>query len=69
MWNTTSITQVGFKSDQNFKHRRTMEDRHVILDAFGDVKSSGYFAVYDGHAGTSVAEYLSKNLHQVSTYN
>ncbi len=63
--NTTSVYQVGYKCDQNSKYRKTMEDKHVNIDNFGGVPTRGFFAIYDGHAGTVVAEYLSNYLHVV----
>jgi len=54
---------VGVSSDQNPMHRRTMEDEHLILDNFGGDKSCGYFAVYDGHGGRDVVEFVAKKLH------
>ena len=46
--------------------RDTMEDVTVVsesFDIFPDHRPCLFIAVYDGHSGKGVAEYLSKNLH------
>ncbi len=48
--------------------RNTMEDITVVsenFDIFPDHRPCLFVAVYDGHSGKGVAEYLSKNLHVV----
>ncbi|XP_072319697.1 protein phosphatase, Mg2+/Mn2+ dependent, 1Na (putative) [Eucyclogobius newberryi] len=50
--------------------RAQMEDAHSCMPQLsGDFKDWGYFAVFDGHAGTTVAQYCSKNLlnHMMAT--
>ena len=43
--------------------RAQMEDAHTCMPQLtGDLAEWGYFAVFDGHAGTTVAQYCSKNL-------
>lgn len=43
--------------------RAQMEDAHACIPQMsGDLKDWGYFAVFDGHAGTTVAQYCSKHL-------
>lgn len=43
--------------------RAQMEDAHACTPQLsGDLKNWGYFAVFDGHAGTTVAQYCSKHL-------
>lgn len=50
--------RVGISRAQN--EREYMEDRHqVMFDQQGS-----FFAVYDGHGGSHVAEYSAKNLHR-----
>eukprot|EP00004_Rigifila_ramosa_P008412 TRINITY_DN1964_c0_g2_i2.p1 TRINITY_DN1964_c0_g2~~TRINITY_DN1964_c0_g2_i2.p1 ORF type:complete len:295 (-),score=53.50 TRINITY_DN1964_c0_g2_i2:615-1499(-) len=48
--------------------RPYMEDRHVLLPSFAADSSDGrarsFFAVYDGHAGSEVAQYCKQHLHQ-----
>lgn len=43
--------------------RAQMEDAHTCMPQLkGELREWGYFAVFDGHAGTTVAQYCSKNL-------
>lgn len=52
--------------------RAQMEDAHTCIPQLqGDLKEWGYYAVFDGHAGTTVAQYCSKNLldHILATGN
>ncbi|CAK1545186.1 unnamed protein product [Leptosia nina] len=50
--------------------RRAMEDRHVEignLEALFDIDTTehtSFYAVYDGHAGSSAAQYCAAHLHQ-----
>ena len=40
-----------------------MEDAHTERLEIGDDPSAAFFAVYDGHGGSKVAEYAGDNLH------
>jgi len=51
--------------DRNARHRRTMEDAHVYIDAFGGTPEQGYFAIYDGHGGKQAVEFVAKRLHEI----
>lgn len=43
--------------------RAQMEDAHTCMPQLsGELTDWGYFAVFDGHAGTTVAQYCSRNL-------
>ncbi|TPX39104.1 hypothetical protein SeLEV6574_g07425 [Synchytrium endobioticum] len=55
---------IGFAEDRNRRHRRTMEDAHAFISNFLDVQGQGYFAVFDGHAGKSAAEWCGQHLHE-----
>jgi len=61
----TSVKDFGVSSDQNWKHRRRMEDAHYMEDGFMKDPKRGFFAVYDGHGGKEAALFCSKNLHLV----
>lgn len=52
--------------------RAQMEDAHTCMPQLrGELKEWGYYAVFDGHAGSTVARYCSKNLldHILATGN
>jgi serine/threonine protein phosphatase PrpC len=36
-----------------------------MIDAFGNRDDYGFFAVYDGHGGRGVVEFVAHHLHQV----
>jgi len=42
-----------------------MEDTHTIVDNFNDEKTSGFFAVYDGHGGKTAATFCQENFHKI----
>jgi len=44
--------------------RITMEDAHTHILTMADDKKAAFFAVYDGHGGSKVATYVSRNLHR-----
>lgn len=60
----SSIRSVGISHDRNARFRRSMEDEHVIIDAFGDSPDQGYFAIYDGHGGRGAVDFTAKTLHK-----
>lgn len=41
-----------------------MEDSHTHILSLPDDPEAAFFAVYDGHGGSNVAEYAGKNLHK-----
>ena len=64
----TAITtfSVGVAEDVNKKCRRSMEDTHAFVYDFHEPGSdSGYFAIFDGHAGRTAAEFCGKNFHNI----
>jgi serine/threonine protein phosphatase PrpC len=40
-----------------------MEDAHTQILSLNDDKNAAFFAVYDGHGGSKVAEYAGSHLH------
>jgi len=43
--------------------RINMEDAHTQILSLNDDKNAAFFAVYDGHGGSKVAEYAGNHLH------
>ncbi|XP_026154453.1 protein phosphatase, Mg2+/Mn2+ dependent, 1Na (putative) [Mastacembelus armatus] len=63
------VSEGGSQSGVNYAvasmqgWRAQMEDAHTCMPHLhGELTEWGYFAVFDGHAGTTVAEYCSRNL-------
>merc|ERR1719316_1027347 len=59
---TRAVRGVGWAEDQGV--RGEMEDGFVFVDQFGGRPSSAFFAVYDGHGGRAVVDYVTGNLHE-----
>ncbi|KAJ3028498.1 UNVERIFIED_CONTAM: Protein phosphatase 2C 1 [Siphonaria sp. JEL0065] len=55
---------IGFAEDRNKRHRRTMEDAHSFVYRYGAVDGQGFFAIFDGHAGKTAAEWCGAHLHE-----
>ncbi|KAJ3011414.1 Protein phosphatase 2C 1 [Thoreauomyces humboldtii] len=62
LWRTSGF-KIGFSEDKNKKYRRTMEDAHSYFYNFGQSNGSGWFAVFDGHAGKSAADWCGEHMH------
>ncbi len=60
-----AVSDFGFFCDQNWKHRRKMEDAHYLEDNFNGKNYQAFFGVYDGHGGKEAAVFASKNFHLV----
>ncbi|KAI8588024.1 phosphatase 2C-like domain-containing protein [Geranomyces variabilis] len=63
LWKTSGF-KIGFAEDKNKKYRRTMEDAHAYFYNFGKSNGSGWFAIFDGHAGKSAADWCGEHMHQ-----
>lgn len=57
--------RVGVTEDKNRRCRRTMEDTHSFLFDYMGQEDSGYFAIFDGHAGRQAAEYCGSRFHLI----
>lgn len=57
-----NIIQVGSSCMQGW--RIHMEDSHTHILSLPDDPDAAFFAVYDGHGGSNVAEYAGKHLHK-----
>lgn len=55
--------RVGVAEDTNFKFRRSMEDVHTYVKNFASRLDWGYFAIFDGHAGSQASEWCGSHLH------
>lgn len=58
---TQAVRAAGWAEAQG--RRAEMEDGFVFVDGYGTSQSSAYFAVYDGHGGRNVVDYVSNVLH------
>lgn len=57
--------RVGVTEDKNRRCRRTMEDTHSFMFDFMGQEDSGYFGIFDGHAGRQAAEYCGSRFHLI----
>jgi len=64
-----SVKDAGVCANKNAKHRRKMEDEHMLVDKFGGIDSQAFFGVYDGHGGQTAAVFCKKRLHAVFEEN
>lgn len=56
---------VGIAENRNSKFRKSMEDVHTYVKNFASRLDWGYFAIFDGHAGTQASKWCGSNLHQI----
>merc|ERR1719482_134964 len=61
-YETKSVSGAGWSEDQGL--RPEMEDGFVFVDRFGGRDKSALFAVYDGHGGRQVVDFVTQELHQ-----
>lgn len=45
----SAVKDYGVFYDQNWQHRRKMEDAHHIEDKYLGDSSTAFFGIYDGH--------------------
>lgn len=57
--------KVGVAENKNSKFRKTMEDVHTYVKNFASRLDWGYFAVFDGHAGSQASKWCGSHLHTV----
>mmetsp|Transcript_59373 Transcript_59373/g.141597 ORF Transcript_59373/g.141597 Transcript_59373/m.141597 type:complete len:281 (-) Transcript_59373:54-896(-) len=60
--NPVAVQAVGWAEDQG--RRPEMEDGFVFVDQFGGTQRSAFFAVYDGHGGRQVVDFVTRELHE-----
>ncbi|BAP70978.1 protein phosphatase 2C homolog 1 [Kluyveromyces marxianus] len=56
--------KVGVAENNNSKFRKTMEDVHTYVENFASRLDWGYFAIFDGHAGSQASKWCGANLHR-----
>jgi serine/threonine protein phosphatase PrpC len=61
----SSVTAVSLAEEMNPTCRNTMEDGHCVEDQFAGIREQGLFAVFDGHGGRGVVDYLTANFAQI----
>ena len=59
------VRLVAEAVEPNIRCRRTMEDAHRSVREFGGDQSQDFFAVYDGHGGRGVVDYIAENFEPV----
>lgn len=57
-----AVRSAGWAED--IGRRPEMEDGFVFVDKFGGRPSSAFFAVYDGHGGREVVDFVTGELHE-----
>lgn len=65
VYNDRLTFRVGVTEDKNRRCRRTMEDTHSYMFDYMGQEDSGYFAIFDGHAGRQAAEYCGSRFHLI----
>ena len=62
--NSSCFISYAYSEYPNIEHRPEMQDFHCIKKFFGKNLNQSYFAIFDGHGGKEVSEYLSLNFHK-----
>eukprot|EP00928_Gymnodinium_smaydae_P075786 TRINITY_DN58799_c0_g1_i1.p1 TRINITY_DN58799_c0_g1~~TRINITY_DN58799_c0_g1_i1.p1 ORF type:complete len:281 (+),score=64.92 TRINITY_DN58799_c0_g1_i1:127-969(+) len=60
--NPVAVAAAGWADDIGL--RPEMEDGFVFVDQFGGRPNCAYFAVYDGHGGRQVVDFVTRELHE-----
>ena len=56
-----SFKEISFIQYQNESYRNYMEDRFSILINFPNNEEKALFAIFDGHGGSTISEFLCQN--------
>lgn len=65
----TPYLNASFCHTQNARYRPTMEDASKVISNFQNSPGNGYFAVFDGHAGSMAAKWCANNLYRLLARN
>jgi len=60
--NPVAVRAAGWAED--IGRRGEMEDGFVFVDSYGACRTSAFFAVYDGHGGRQVVDFVTRELHE-----
>mmetsp|Transcript_3235 Transcript_3235/g.9878 ORF Transcript_3235/g.9878 Transcript_3235/m.9878 type:complete len:281 (-) Transcript_3235:69-911(-) len=60
--NAVAVKAAGWAED--IGRRNEMEDGFVFVDQYGGARTSAFFAVYDGHGGRQVVDFVTRELHE-----
>lgn len=58
------VKSVFVHDEMNAKCRATMEDAHCVVDGFNGDPHQGFFAVYDGHGGRGIVDFVAEHYHK-----
>mmetsp|Transcript_21122 Transcript_21122/g.45107 ORF Transcript_21122/g.45107 Transcript_21122/m.45107 type:complete len:324 (+) Transcript_21122:131-1102(+) len=56
-----SVKAAGWAEDIGLRHE--MEDSFVFVDGYGGIPTMSYMAIYDGHGGRQVVDFVARELH------
>lgn len=63
------VLSASFCHTQNARYRPSMEDASKVVSNFLDSPGSGYYAVFDGHAGSFSAKWCAANIYKLLAQN
>lgn len=60
-----SVKEYAYQEEQNSNFREYMEDRQKCVDNFMKDKNNSFFAIFDGHGGSKVADYAKDKFPEI----
>lgn len=61
--------QASFCHTQNDRYRSTMEDASKVILNYQSTPGNGYFAIFDGHAGSFTSKWCAANMNKLLSQN
>jgi len=61
--------QASFCHTQNDRYRSTMEDASKVILNYQNTPGNGYFAIFDGHAGSFTSKWCAANMNKLLSQN